>query len=177
MLLDCLANTCSCQLWEQQYHDVKQKIVNTPKQELTTHITHTHTHQTLNSVLQASPTTHTLEQHFDLTWPDLMSGCCQNSQPKKTLILHIPILTCQDMYSQVLMWHPFFLECLQHVGPMMRPVCNRAMSMLCLGKRLVVRGHGPWGWENNRTTPRWKAENVPLLRKMDVIFFVKQIRL
>ena len=31
------------------------------------------------------------------------------------------------------MWHPFFLELLQHVGPMMRPVCNRAMSMLCLG--------------------------------------------
>ena len=34
------------------------------------------------------------------------------------------------MYSQVLQTHHFFLELLQQLGPMMRPVCHRAMSML-----------------------------------------------
>ena len=68
------------------------------------------------------------------------------------------------MYSQVLMWHPFFLECLQHVGPMMRPVCNRAMSMLCLGKRLVVKGHGPWEYPRDQL-PDGRLKMFPYYEK------------
>lgn len=37
-----------------------------------------------------------------------------------------------DMYSQVLMWHPFFLGLLQENSPIMRPICHRAMHMLLL---------------------------------------------
>jgi len=63
--------------------------------------------------------------------------------PESVELLHViseplKIELSFDMYSQVLMWHPFFLECLQHVGPMMRPVCNRAMSMLLLSSTDVI---------------------------------------
>lgn len=43
-----------------------------------------------------------------------------------------------DMYSQVLMWHPFFLELLQENSPLMRPICHRAMSMLLLSSTDII---------------------------------------
>jgi len=43
-----------------------------------------------------------------------------------------------DMYSQVLMWHPFFLDLLQENSPIMRPICHRCMAMLLLSATDVI---------------------------------------
>ncbi|CAK8990021.1 unnamed protein product [Durusdinium trenchii] len=50
-----------------------------------------------------------------------------------------------DMYSQVLMWHPFFLELLQENSPLMRPICHRAMSMLLLSSTDIIFNLGEDG--------------------------------
>lgn len=47
-----------------------------------------------------------------------------------------------DMYSQVLMWVPFFLDLLQENSPIMRPICHRAMSMLLLSTTDVIFSMG-----------------------------------
>ena len=139
------------------------------------------THQTLMSVLQACPTRHILEQHW--TWSLWKRW---NAETPWTFHLDFA-LTCQDMYSQVLMWHPFFLELLQHVGPMMRPVCNRAMSMLCLGllrkKRLVVWGRflgvrkypGSKKGSSIPDNSRWKAVSSLTPTQMDAFFLPNKL--
>lgn len=47
-----------------------------------------------------------------------------------------------DMYSQVLMWQPFFLELLSESSPIMKPICHRAMSMLLLSSTDIVFNSG-----------------------------------
>lgn len=63
--------------------------------------------------------------------------------PESVELLHViseplKIELSFDMYSQVLQTHHFFLELLQQLGPMMRPVCHRAMSMLLLSSTDVI---------------------------------------
>lgn len=63
--------------------------------------------------------------------------------PESVELLHViseplKIELAFDMYSQVLMCHPFFLELLQESSPMLRPICHRAMSMLLLSGTDVI---------------------------------------
>ncbi|CAK8992578.1 unnamed protein product [Durusdinium trenchii] len=68
----------------------------------------------------------------------------QNNVSKESVeLLHViseplKIELAFDMYSQVLMCHPFFLELLQESSPMLRPICHRAMSMLLLSGTDVI---------------------------------------
>lgn len=63
--------------------------------------------------------------------------------PESVELLHViseplKVELAYDMYSQVLMWHPFFLELLQENSPLMRPICHRAMSMLLLSSTDII---------------------------------------
>ncbi|CAJ1345915.1 unnamed protein product [Effrenium voratum] len=63
--------------------------------------------------------------------------------PESVELLHViseplKVELAFDMYSQVLMWHPFCLELLQDNSPIMRPICHRAMSMLLLSSTDII---------------------------------------
>eukprot|EP00435_Cladocopium_sp_Y103_P012864 s1281_g3.t1 len=73
--------------------------------------------------------------------------------PESVELLHViseplKVELAYDMYSQVLMWHPFFLELLQENSPLMRPICHRAMSMLLLSSTDIIFNLGEEGTEN-----------------------------
>ena len=45
------------------------------------------------------------------------------------------LLPAKDMYSQVLMWQPFFLELLSESSPIMKPICHRAPTLVSFYQR------------------------------------------
>ncbi|CAL1132090.1 unnamed protein product [Cladocopium goreaui] len=79
--------------------------------------------------------------------------------PESVELLHViseplKVELAYDMYSQVLMWHPFFLELLQENSPLMRPICHRAMSMLLLSSTDIIFNLGEEGTIGTREMGR-----------------------
>lgn len=131
--MTCCQGLVAC-LGQQVAHPTHEKRANPPSNENTT--------DTIDQPKHYRPSTALI----DILYRQTMIQYNRLSK-YECVTVHIQFFSCsfdavdatpKDMYSQVLMWHPFFLELLQENSPLMRPICHRAMSMLLLSSTDII---------------------------------------